>query len=52
MARKSKVEFSLKLELVQAIIAGRLSKTEAARRAGVCRDTFSRWIRAYRLEGV
>lgn len=52
MARKSKVEFSLKLELVQAIIAGRLSKTEAARRAGVCRDTFSRWIRAYRIEGV
>lgn len=52
MARKSRVELSLKLELVQAVIAGRLSQNEAARRAGVSKSTLATWVRNYRIEGV
>lgn len=52
MARKSKIELSLKLELVQSVIAGRLSQREAARRAGVNKSTFAEWVRIYRIEGV
>ncbi len=52
MVRKSKVELSLKLELVQAVIADRLSQSEAARRAGVNRKTLTEWVRIYRTEGV
>lgn len=52
MARKSKVELSLKLELVHAVTADRLSQSEAARRAGVNRKTLAEWTRIYRLEGI
>lgn len=52
MIRKFKVERSLKLELVQAAIAGRLSQSEAARRASVDRKTLAEWVRIYRTEGV
>lgn len=52
MARKSKVNLSLKLELVRAVIAGHLSQREAAKRAGVHKSTLSEWVRIYRMEGT
>ena len=52
MPRKSKIEPSLKLELVQAVIAGRLSQRAAARRAEVHTRTLSEWVRIYRTEGA
>lgn len=52
MPRKFKIEPSLKLELVQAVIAGRLSQRAAARRAGVHTRTLSEWVRIYRTEGA
>lgn len=52
MSRKSKVEPSLKLKLVQAVIAGQLSQGEAAKRAGVSKSTLADWMRIYRTEGT
>ena len=52
MARKSKVELSLKLQLVQSVILGRLSQSEAARRASVDWKTLAEWVRIYRTEGA
>lgn len=52
MARKSKVELSLKLELVEAVITGHLSQQEAAWRANVNKSTLAAWVRIYRTEGV
>ena len=52
MARKSKIELSLKLELVQSVIAGHLSQREAAWRANVNKSTLAAWVRIYRTEGV
>lgn len=52
MARKSKIELSLKLELVQSVIAGHLSQREAAWRAKVNKSTLAAWVRIYRTEGV
>ena len=52
MARKSKIELSLKLELVQSVIAGHLSQQEAAWRAEVNKSTLAAWVRIYRTEGV
>ena len=52
MARKSKVNLSLKLELVRTVIAGHLFQREAAKRAGVHKSTLSEWVRIYRMEGT
>ena len=52
MARKSKLNLWLKLELVRAVIAGHLSQREAGKRAGVHKSTLSEWVRIYRMEGT
>ena len=52
MTRKSKIDPALKVKLVERYLAGELSKTEAARLAGVDPwGTFERWIIIYKSEG-
>lgn len=52
MSRKSKTDPVLKVKLVERYLAGELSKTDAARLAGVNPwSTFNRWINIYKNEG-
>ncbi len=52
MTRKSKIDPTLKVKLVEQYLAGDISKTEAARLAGVDPwGTFERWIIIYKSEG-
>ena len=52
MSRKSKIDPTLKVKLVERYLAGEISKAEAARLAGVDKqDTFNRWFIIYKNEG-
>lgn len=51
MSRKSKIDPTLKVLLVERYLAGELSKSGAARLADVTRWVFTRWIAIYMNEG-
>ena len=52
MARKQKLSVEEKVKIIQAYLVGEISKSEAARRAGVARDTLDQWIRNYEADGA
>ena len=52
MLRKSKIEPSLKVELVERYLGGEIGKAEAARLAGTTKwGAFERWLSIYKNEG-
>ena len=54
MSRKSKIDPSLKVELVERYLEGEISVKEAGRLAGLAgngADTFHKWVNIYRNEG-
>ncbi len=51
MPHKTKASAEEKTRIVQDCIAGKLSRTEAARKAGVDRKSLRRWIARYEAEG-
>ncbi len=51
MGRKSKVEASVKVEIVEEILRGSISKTQAAKEIGVSKHAISSWIAIYESDG-
>ncbi len=51
MPQKQKLGIEEKVEIVQEYLKGTISKSEAARRGGVTRDTVDRWARNYEVDG-
>jgi transposase len=51
MSRKSRIDPSLKIRVVEKYLDGKISSTEAAREAGVYVSTVRQWISLYRNEG-
>ena len=52
MPNKQKVTMEEKVNLVRACIKGKMSKSEASRKAGVDRETVCGWIAQYEAEGA
>ena len=52
MPQKQKLSIEEKVEIIQEYLKGRISKSEAARRGGVVRDTIEQWARSYEADGV
>lgn len=51
MARKSKIDPDLKVELVERYLCGGLTLREAARISGLSVTSFVNWVAIYRNEG-
>ena len=52
MSRTAKVEASEKLQIVEAYLSGRISRSEAGRKSGVDDATVSKWASRYKTEGI
>lgn len=52
MPREQKLRLEEKVEIIQEYLKGRISKSEAARRGGVARDTIEQWARNYEADGI
>ncbi len=52
MPQKQKLSVEEKVEIIQDYQKGTISKSEAARRGGVVRDTIDQWVRNYEADGV
>lgn len=52
MPRKQKLNIEEKVEIIQEYLKGTISKSEAAHRGGVVRDTIEQWARNYEADGV
>ncbi len=52
MPEKQKLSVEEKVEIIQDYQKGTISKSEAARRGGVVRDTIDQWVRNYEADGV
>ncbi len=52
MPEKQKLSVEEKVEIIQDYQKGTISKSEAARRSGVVRDTIDQWVRNYEADGV
>lgn len=52
MSRKSKIAIAEKARITREYTAGKVSREEAARRAGVVPDVITDWARIYRREGA
>ncbi len=52
MPQKQKLSVEEKVEIIQDYQKGTISKSEAARRSGVVRDTIDQWVRNYEADGV
>lgn len=52
MSRKSKIAIAEKARITQEYTTGKISREEAARRAGVVPDVITDWARIYRREGA
>ena len=52
MSHKTKCSAEEKIRIVRAIIAGKISESEAARQKGVHKKSVRRWLAKYEAEGV
>lgn len=52
MPREQKLRLEEKVEIIQEYLKGTMSKSEAARRGGVTRDTIEQWARNYEADGI
>lgn len=52
MGQKQKLSLDKKVEIIRDYLIGKTSKSEAARRGGVARDTIDQWVRNYEADGV
>lgn len=52
MPQKQKLSLEEKVEIIRAYLEGTISKSEAARRGGVTRDTIEQWARNYESDGA
>ena len=52
MPQKQKIDVETKVKIIQEYLSGSIGKNEAARRAGVARDTIEQWARNYEADGV
>ena len=52
MGQKQKLSLDKKVEIIRDYLIGKTSKSEAARRGGVARDTIDQWVRNYVADGV
>ena len=52
MSRKRKIGIAEKARITQEYTAGKISREEAARQAGVVHDVITDWARIYRREGM
>lgn len=52
MPQKQKLSLEEKVEIIQEYLKGTISKSEAARRGGVVRDTIDQWARNYEADGI
>lgn len=50
--QKQKLGLEEKVEIIQDYLEGTISKSEAARRGGVTRDTIEQWARNYEADGA
>lgn len=50
-ATKAKLSLEEKVKIIQDYLEGTISKSEAARRGGVARDTIEQWARNYESDG-
>ena len=51
MPQKQKLSLEEKVKIIQDYLEGTISKSEAARRGGVARDTIEQWARNYESDG-
>ena len=51
MPQKQKLSLEEKVEIIRDYLEGTISKSEAARRGGVARDTIQQWARNYESDG-
>ena len=52
MSIKKNIEIEEQIRIITEYVKGRISRQEAARRAGAASDTIARWARTYRNEGA
>ena len=52
MPQKQRLSLEEKVEIIQSYLEGAISKSEAARRGGVARDTIEQWMRNYESDGA
>ena len=52
MPQKQKLSIEEKIEITRDYLKGKTSKSEAARRGGVARDTIDQWVCNYEADGA